>query len=304
MKLGFALPLLLSTCLAGLPQAATAGALETWYLFGDSLSDEGRLFEATGGLIPPPLAYFEGRSSNGPVWPEYLPERIDVQNLAVTGAQTGDTNVWDGKLGQFDGLADQVDDFVSGGPADPDGLYVVFAGSNNFLSLPADPVAAISQAITDIVTAVLSLESAGAQRFLVPNLPDFGLTPRLAANPFTSAVGSQFSDAFNAQLADALDSSGIENFRIFDTSELLRDLVGDPAAFGLSVVDMSCMTLEPFSVCANPEAFLFWDDVHPTTLIHEYIAGQVLAFLPEPGAVVLVGLALGALAGMRIGRRG
>ncbi|KAJ2358981.1 hypothetical protein H4S01_006197, partial [Coemansia sp. RSA 2610] len=43
----------------------------TLYVFGDSLSDTGRLQAMTHGLIPPP-AYWKGRFSSGPVWNEYL----------------------------------------------------------------------------------------------------------------------------------------------------------------------------------------------------------------------------------------
>jgi phospholipase/lecithinase/hemolysin len=43
------------------------------YVFGDSLSDTGNFFSATGGLIPPAiLGYKEGRFSNGSVAVEQL----------------------------------------------------------------------------------------------------------------------------------------------------------------------------------------------------------------------------------------
>ncbi|HEY9301471.1 MAG TPA: SGNH/GDSL hydrolase family protein, partial [Phormidium sp.] len=42
------------------------------YVFGDSLSDAGTVFRATGGMYPPNPPYFQGRYSNGRVWVEYL----------------------------------------------------------------------------------------------------------------------------------------------------------------------------------------------------------------------------------------
>ena len=40
------------------------------FVFGDSLSDSGRLFALTGGAIPLSPSNFNGRFSNGPVWVE------------------------------------------------------------------------------------------------------------------------------------------------------------------------------------------------------------------------------------------
>ncbi|MDY6992457.1 MAG: SGNH/GDSL hydrolase family protein, partial [Pseudomonadota bacterium] len=45
-------------------------ALSPIYVFGDSLSDKGNLFELTG--LPPDPPYFNGRFSNGLLWSEYL----------------------------------------------------------------------------------------------------------------------------------------------------------------------------------------------------------------------------------------
>ena len=43
------------------------------YAFGDSLSDNGNVFAATGMGFPP-APYAQGRFSNGPVWAENLAE--------------------------------------------------------------------------------------------------------------------------------------------------------------------------------------------------------------------------------------
>lgn len=42
------------------------------YVFGDSLSDVGTVFQATRGTYPPQRTYFQGHYSNGRVWVEYL----------------------------------------------------------------------------------------------------------------------------------------------------------------------------------------------------------------------------------------
>ena len=67
------------------------------YVFGDSLSDMGNLFNATTAtqeflsgfgldfpVLPPSPPYFEGRFSNGPVWVEKLAEELDIELTPAT----------------------------------------------------------------------------------------------------------------------------------------------------------------------------------------------------------------------------
>ncbi len=281
-----------------LPGAALAGTLDpTWYVFGDSLSDPGNLFAANGGTHPPSPPYFEGRFSNGPVWTEYLPSSLDVVNYAVGGATTGRDNTNDdpGAGAEFDGLLDQVDAFLAGGAADPNGLYVIFAGGNNFLGGVTNPTVQVTQALTDLVTAGLTLQGAGAQDFLYFGLPDLGLTPLLSGDPVLAGGASALTDQFNALLPLTLNGA-VGSFDVFDTAGLLRDAVTDPAAFGLTNVIDACLG-DP--ACTDPDQYLFWDSIHPTTAVHEIVAGQVLAFVPEPAALGLLLLAAGALLGAR-----
>ena len=49
-----------------------ATPLHNVVVFGDSLSDNGNLYELMRHQLPPSPPYFEGRFSNGPVWIEHL----------------------------------------------------------------------------------------------------------------------------------------------------------------------------------------------------------------------------------------
>ena len=103
------------------------------YVFGDSLSDVGTVFRATGGMYPPPT-YFQGRYSNGRVWVEYLADRLRLSsnptnNFAVGGATTGsDRNTL------VPGLLTQVQSFnkTHHQPLQ-NALYVLWAGANDYL---------------------------------------------------------------------------------------------------------------------------------------------------------------------------
>ncbi len=61
------------------------------YVFGDSLSDVGNVFRATGRQYPASPPYFQGRFANGPVWVEYLADDLKLPrnpstNFAFGGA--------------------------------------------------------------------------------------------------------------------------------------------------------------------------------------------------------------------------
>jgi phospholipase/lecithinase/hemolysin len=61
-------------------QAATFSQL---YVFGDSLSDPGNVFNLSGSTQPP-APYFNGRLSNGLVWSEYLAQSLNLAPVPGT----------------------------------------------------------------------------------------------------------------------------------------------------------------------------------------------------------------------------
>src|SRR5438270_12307648 len=81
----------------GLTQVGSAATYSSVVVFGDSLSDNGNLFAASGGLVPQ-VPYYNGRFSNGPVAVEQLSGLLGVPLLdfALGGATTGVGNQIDG----------------------------------------------------------------------------------------------------------------------------------------------------------------------------------------------------------------
>jgi phospholipase/lecithinase/hemolysin len=54
------------------------------------------------------------------------------------------------------------------------------------------------------------------------------------------------------------------------------------------------------TVCATPNQYLFWDDLHPTAAGHAIVGADALALeTPEPGSILLVGAGLLGLVGVR-----
>lgn len=260
------------------------------FVFGDSLSDQGRLFAATGGSFPPDPPYFQGRFSNGEVWVEGAAGQLGLtttlaNNFSVGGATTGSENVNEAILGaDLPGVADEIDAFVeSNGPAaDPDALYVIWAGTNDFFLPFDDPVPVITQAVTNVVTHAGTLYARGAEHVLVMNLPDLGSTPFGSSSPDLSSQLSQLTNAFNATLAGSLDAADLPVTQV-DVFSRFRQIIGDPSAFGLTNVTTASLG-DP---SADPSTSLFWDSVHPTAKGHELIAEFVFEQLSDQAVVTI-----------------
>ncbi|MGI9329678.1 MAG: SGNH/GDSL hydrolase family protein [Gammaproteobacteria bacterium] len=290
-------------------------------LFGDSLSDTGNAFQATGGGLPPAPPYFNGRVSNGLVWVEPMASDLGVSitNYAVAGAKTGTGNVNEDDFPVLagTGVQAQVGQFTAdlgSEAADPGALYVVFGGANNFCQtcfIPGvdDPADFVNQGVTDILTAVGTLQATGAQKFLVFGLPDLGLTPRVNTNQILAAQLGLLTDAWNAALFGNLPNLGLgDNLRTIDTAQILRDVVADPGAFDLFNVTEACLFVgcntQTINPLLDPDGFLFWDDIHPTRATHAILADAAYnsVLIPIPPAVLLFASAIGLLGWVKLGK--
>jgi phospholipase/lecithinase/hemolysin len=284
-----------------LATAALAGPFTSVIVYGDSLSDNGNLYAASGQ--PPSPPYFNGRRSNGPVAVEDLANALGapLKDYAWIGATTGIGNYGDGgtptSFGAFN-LPGMLTEFnltkASLGPV-ANSLFIVWGGANDFLApspVDATAQAVINRAITNLLTIVGSLESLGASHIIVPGLPDIGLTPYYQSlGPVAAAQGSLLTDAFNAALKANLPGNAI----YVDTASLIRSMVVNPSAFGFTNVTSACFN--GVTVCADPSKYLFFDDFHPTAATHAFVAAELMgAAVPEPATVFLVLAGLGSLA--------
>lgn len=298
---------LLCSCLllvAAVGPAFAGNPANEVYVIGDSLSDTGNLYDLTGFWPPsPPYAM---RYSNGPVWPEYLAGDlgIDVDSLAYGGAFTGVYVIGGVPISNFNnvqypdlfqallpGVSEEVDMLLAEYPdgLNPKALYVVWAGPNDlFLGMmqPEAMPSILSQAISNVAEAVCRLGTAGGRHFMVGNLPDLGLTPFvMGLGPEVQAQVSQAVVLFNAGLEQALaglPDACAETVGVFDAYQVLNDLVASPANYGLQNVTEACLT--DTGICANPDTYLFWDSLHPTTAVHAIFADRFRADFCEKEA--------------------
>jgi len=182
----------------------SAGPISSVYAFGDSNVDTGNLFGALGQP--------GGRNSNGKLITEYLAERFGVPltNYAWSGATSGATNV----VGAFipsllnTGLLSQIVGFsnaLGGVPADPNGLYIVWAGSNDLFGINHSDAAVVANRVNGVVSnltqALTSLDALGAEHILVATR-----SPRPSLTSADNLAGITLNSAIRGLIPD-LDES-------------------------------------------------------------------------------------------------
>ena len=281
-----ALTLAASTALA---TAASAQSYNRLVVFGDSLSDNGNLYLASGRTQPPSPPYFQGRFSNGPVFTELLGFTAANFNGSVTGSINyayGGSRT-DNNIAFPPGMRQQLTSYTTaGGTFGSRDLVSVLGGANNiFQAIPAaaltpSPTAAIgptlTAAVADINFIVNDIAARGAGTILVTNLPRLGITPQFRAGPNAPAApladyaGSTFNSGLQAALIATAATRPNTNIILFDLAKVSDVLAANPGAFGLSNVTESCFN--GVTVCANPDSYLYFDGVHPTAAGHRLIA--------------------------------
>lgn len=270
--------------------------------FGDSLTDRGRFFaatlEATGIGFPPP-PYDDGRLSNGPLWIEELATQLGLpkptaysltsqegNDFAFAGAESGFGRRLSPPEVLISDLGEQIVEYLASNALDDDELddelFVIWIGANDFFGGQTDAMVPVQNLSSHIST----LSSFGAENFLVLNLPPLGQTPFARKNSpldptSLDSLSAEFNKLLNAELDDLEDNLGIRILRV-DVFELFEEVTGDPPSFGLAnVTEPALLDLESQTVVPNPDEYLFWDDLHPTTVAHTILGGVAAAVILE-----------------------
>jgi phospholipase/lecithinase/hemolysin len=283
---------------------AFAGPPRQFIVFGDSLSDPGNAFALLGTDTVPPFVslvpsapYARGghHFSDGQTWIEQLTKAGPALrnpgvffNYAVGAARAR-------LAGPYD-LSGQVSRYLAdvGGQGAAEAIYVVWMGGDDvrdaLQALATDQSGTqsaliLQQAIGVIQNNLLVLYGAGARNFLVPNLPDVGLSPEAQQQgPLVQFYASYFAQQFNAgleQMLSGLQSAlGVPIGRL-DVFALHHEVFAAPALFGLSNASAPCIRLNTTTApyCEKPGGYLFWDGNHPTVAGHGVIAQRATAVI-------------------------
>jgi phospholipase/lecithinase/hemolysin len=265
------------------------------YAFGDSLSDVGNDYEVSGGLLPTPFIYSDGRFTNGKVWVQDLAKELGLgtvkasldggRDFAYGGAETGGETLHG--VEPID-LPSQLVQFLADDPHPvANALYTLSIGGNDVIDAisayannPSGATTDITEAVANETSFVGELALDGAKNFVILNVPDLGKTPEEKGD---AAVATKLSALYDSDLATSLQAlmqkDGI-NITLVDTFTLIDDAVADPAKYGLTNVTTPVWTgnfYDPFSGHLNAQGaeqnkYLFFDHLHPTAAGHLAVA--------------------------------
>lgn len=304
-KLNAAIVLISLIANGGVQGVSAASMFTGLHVFGDSLSDTGNVYTATGGLTPP-APFYEGRFSNGRNWVEQLATDHLGLPAPTPGLAGGANHAWGGAYtaaaGDVPSVLSQVNMFIAaGGGFGSSDLVILWGGANDFLSGgvtdPASSVGNLSIAITALV-------GAGAETILVPNLPDLSDTPAIRGlgNAQASAGMHGLTVGFNAllegELASLRDSLGAGLVGL-DIYTLGKQITTDPGSLGLANGSDSALLGGILGEDAN--SYAYWDTVHPTEAVHGLFAERAAMTLgvPEPSSALLLWVGLSSLLWLR-----
>jgi phospholipase/lecithinase/hemolysin len=280
------------------PPTAGAGPFSQLVVFGDSLSDIGNISQAFFGAVPGPY-YSSGRFSNGPVYVQTLATELGLpaatrstaggNDFAYGGARTSGTGGFEGLF--IRDIDEQVDQYLESRTASASALYLIFAGANDLIAGQTN----VSVPVNNLSHDMGRLYTAGARSFLVLNLPPLGYTPRYNGNPTTLAQANsraqQYNAALDAMLAGFETSHAAAAVYRFDVEALFRHALANPASYNFeNVTNSAAPGLQPGDgsydtgqIAPNPNQYVFWDDLHPTSSVHLVLAHRILDLFFPPG---------------------
>jgi phospholipase/lecithinase/hemolysin len=315
--------------------AFAASRFDAIVSFGDSLSDVGNVFTATGGLQPA-SPYYQGRFSNGPNWLDDLAASLDLAPLEPSSLPGGTDYAWSGATtglpasANTDGvptLQQQIFLFNKANisQASPRALYTFSIGANDLFSLISqvgDGKISAAAAFNDageaaqiVGGAATKLQSEGATNLVLFDVPDLSKTPAMLEEGaaieklYGAAAEARFlgfvydlTFSFDADVTTALRSAETAGLAVYDLNIFAKidAIAADPGQYDFSDVTDPCY-VGPFTgggtVCGNPSGYLFWDVVHPTAAVGALIAGDALAkVVPEPSTWAMMAIGFAVLA--------
>jgi outer membrane lipase/esterase len=273
------------------------------YTFGDSLSDAGQYgarFTTNPGLTAPMyVSQSFGLTST--------PSFTGGNNYAQGGARvSGQSPLVPPGVPDYS-VSQQVSQLIAKGPLNPNALYQIQGGANDFFVLSAQYAggvitqaqfqAGMQQAAVDLAAQAGRLRAAGAQYIIVQNLPDVGKTPAaISQGPVAQAQGTAVANLFNSTLNSAIGAAGLPVIQ-FNTSQLLNEIIASPTLYGFVNTTVPVCTTSSSLQCTpatlrDPTGNMTWvfaDSVHPTTGADLVLSSAIVSMITGPMQMAALG---------------
>lgn len=172
----------------------------------------------------------------------------------------------------------------------------------------------IDNVINSLSASVHKLIKAGARKVIVLGIPEVGVAPRFINSPkrdILNLVSEKHNTLLAANVLEWQSSHPEVDFLFIDIVPILKKALENPGLFGLKNVTEACIDVKlplfnllidsPFKgnfvleyaqilkysdknfalgernyrICDNPDEYLFWDEVHPTTKAHLFLADEI-----------------------------
>jgi phospholipase/lecithinase/hemolysin len=217
-------------------------------VFGDSLSDNGNLYNFLWHTIPASPPYYLGHFSNGTLWAEqlyssYFPTEYDegFKNYAVGGA--GAVLAYKQDLPYT--LTMELDNYLfwhTYGKKESS-LFAIWIGGNNYLNGPTN-VESITDSVVNAIAGVIErLIREGGTKFFIPNLPDLTQTPFVIESGKQTLI-ARLVQVHNVKLARKIDELKTKypdvTFVYFDVYSFFNHAIDNASDYGFSYVNEPC----------------------------------------------------------------
>ncbi|CAF4528196.1 unnamed protein product [Rotaria sp. Silwood2] len=259
---------------------------DTIVSFGDSSIDTGNVYNLTNHTWPIVPPYFQGRFSNGPVWIEKL-GISNIINYAYGGATT-DNDFIQGYTASdtipVPGVRQQIQIYFNETNITTLNsirtLYVIWVGGNDYYF---NKTISPSRVTASVLNGVQDLVKFGAKHILIMNQSPTQIMPfvqtqeqfvyyrdRTIYHSNNLSIGITNLDYNHKQVA----------LYLFDVYSLILKIITNHENYSLNIKD-NCWNVINGNVtilCSNPESYVYIDQYHYTTRIHELIGDAVREF--------------------------
>jgi phospholipase/lecithinase/hemolysin len=176
-------------------------------------------------------------------------------------------------------------------------LVIEWSGANDLMTVNNEPTFQEAEnAVNERIKNIEQLIQNGYRNFVLFNLPNLALTPRYQAKGKSEQDNAgQCCDYFNEQLAAGCDELNKKyqvldipiNLSIFDVQAQFTKIYNNPEQYGFEQDKIKTAYIESADFKKNKQnstfeakkispakGYMFWDDVHPTMTMHNWLAEQ------------------------------
>jgi phospholipase/lecithinase/hemolysin len=257
-------------------------------IFGDSHSDTGNVYELTHHTVPPVPPHYKGRFCNGPIWIDQL--NFINKSIYAYGSATTDNNFVQGYIMDailsVPGIKQQVSMYLNDIKNNPVNfkriLYIIFVSGNDFFF---DPSMTGPQIVNSLMNAIKDLLTVGGKNFLFFNIPPVQKIPYFRMfdrDGFFRALTIKTNNAILSNLRTLQKKNKKNSIHMFDLKALITNIISSASKTFLNTVDQCWKTISLTStvqLCKDPSKYMYLDEYHYTSTVHEMIADALRPFL-------------------------